>query len=189
MTVVSILAIRRTMSSTTGEAIDALAVVVVAVACDEHLRLDLAKRSTTPLTPKSGEHDDQMAPILVAASMPMIASGQFGRIRSDAIARHDCRHGAARPRTPQPRDAARPSSVHGACHPRRRIRARRDHPCGATGAPQSSAGCPRYQPASMMLSGRASTSLPRVLNCTSARSQTASQNAGKSLMDHWYSSS
>ena len=36
------------------------------------------KRSSTPRSPKSGEQDDQIAPIEVAASIAAIASGMFG---------------------------------------------------------------------------------------------------------------
>ncbi len=36
------------------------------------------KRSSTPCTPKSGEHDDQMAPRDVAPSIAMIVSGMLG---------------------------------------------------------------------------------------------------------------
>jgi hypothetical protein len=37
-----------------------------------------ANRSMTLRAPKSGEHDDQMAPMLAVASRPMTASGTFG---------------------------------------------------------------------------------------------------------------
>ena len=37
-----------------------------------------AKRSTTLRAPKSGEHDDQIAPIDAHASRPATASGMFG---------------------------------------------------------------------------------------------------------------
>ena len=37
-----------------------------------------ANRSMTLEAPKSGEHEDQMAPMLAAASRPMIACGPFG---------------------------------------------------------------------------------------------------------------
>ena len=37
------------------------------------------KRSITPCTPKSGEHEDQIAPRLVAASIATTAAGMFGR--------------------------------------------------------------------------------------------------------------
>ena len=36
------------------------------------------KRSSTPCTPKSGEHDDQIAPMLVAASIAITVPGMFG---------------------------------------------------------------------------------------------------------------
>ena len=36
------------------------------------------KRSRTPLMPKSGEQEDQTAPMLVAASMAMMLSGILG---------------------------------------------------------------------------------------------------------------
>ena len=36
------------------------------------------KRSTTPLMPKSGEHEDQIAPRLAVASMATTVSGTFG---------------------------------------------------------------------------------------------------------------
>ena len=38
-----------------------------------------ANRSMTLVAPKSGEHDDQTAPRLAAASMAISASGTFGR--------------------------------------------------------------------------------------------------------------
>ena len=38
-----------------------------------------ANRSMTLCAPKSGEHDDQIAPMLAVASSPMIASGTLGR--------------------------------------------------------------------------------------------------------------
>ena len=38
------------------------------------------KRSSTPCSPKSGEQDDQTAPIEAAASMPATVSGMFGII-------------------------------------------------------------------------------------------------------------
>ena len=37
-----------------------------------------AKRSTTERAPKSGEHDDQVAPIDAHAAKAAIASGMFG---------------------------------------------------------------------------------------------------------------
>ena len=37
-----------------------------------------ANRSITLRAPKSGEHDDQIAPMLAVASRPMTASGTFG---------------------------------------------------------------------------------------------------------------
>jgi hypothetical protein len=36
------------------------------------------KRSTTPLMPKSGEHEDQIAPRLVVASIATTVSGMLG---------------------------------------------------------------------------------------------------------------
>ena len=36
------------------------------------------KRSSTPLMPKSGEQEDQVAPMLAAASMAIMDSGMFG---------------------------------------------------------------------------------------------------------------
>jgi hypothetical protein len=37
------------------------------------------KRSSTPEMPKSGEQEDQTAPRLAVASMPITASGALGR--------------------------------------------------------------------------------------------------------------
>ncbi len=59
------------------------------------------KRSSTPLMPKSGEQEDQTAPMLVAASMPMTASGRLGMnpaTRSPAVT-PDLRRASAMPAT------------------------------------------------------------------------------------------
>ena len=60
------------------EAVDVLPGVAIAVGAEQNARLNLPNRSSTPLTPKSGEHDDQIAPRLVAASIAITVSGMFG---------------------------------------------------------------------------------------------------------------
>jgi hypothetical protein len=61
-----------------SERIELPPAVGVTVGGEQHLRLNAGKRSSTPFTPKSGEQDDQMAPILVAASMAIMVSGMLG---------------------------------------------------------------------------------------------------------------
>ena len=62
-----------------AERIERLAGVEVSVCGDEHLRRDLAEAIEHAAMPKSGEHDDQMAPRLAVASIAMMASGRLGR--------------------------------------------------------------------------------------------------------------
>ena len=64
-----------------GRAIDALAGVLIAVGARATRGSICPNRSSTPLTPKSGEHDDQIAPIDVAASIAITVSAMLGRIR------------------------------------------------------------------------------------------------------------
>ena len=61
------------------------------------------KRSSTPCTPKSGEHDDQMAPMLAAASIADHRLRHVRQVAGDAVAR------PARPRRAAPAPGATPA--------------------------------------------------------------------------------
>ena len=83
------------------EAVDVLAGVAIRRSGDEDLRAIWPNRSSTPLTPKSGEQLDQIAPRLVAASIATTASGMLGRkpaTRSPRVTPSD-RKAAASPAT------------------------------------------------------------------------------------------
>ena len=76
----SISGIRSRTSADPLERVNLLSGIAVAVGAEEHPR-DESGRSgrATPLAPKSGEQDDQIAPRLVVASMAMMVSGRLGR--------------------------------------------------------------------------------------------------------------
>jgi hypothetical protein len=65
--------------ATTSRRSKSTSVVAVAVDAEEHLGLDLAKRSTTERAPKSGEQLDQIAPIDAVARNAITASAMLGR--------------------------------------------------------------------------------------------------------------
>ncbi len=55
-------------------------IVPIGIAGNEEARPALARWSSTPCSPKSGKHDDLMAPIECAAGMQPMASAMFGII-------------------------------------------------------------------------------------------------------------
>ena len=56
-----------------------LAIIEIPIRCEQHLGRDLTEPVQIPLIPKSGEQEDQIAPILVVANIAIMASGILGR--------------------------------------------------------------------------------------------------------------
>ncbi len=113
-----------------------LAVVPVAVDDEQHRGSIWPKRSSTPCTPKSGEHDDHTAPRLVAPSIATIVSGMLGRYAAT-------RSPAATPGCLQRRGHARPvAAIRSACDTRR---ASLSSPRKTSASPASSAAAARQQ--------------------------------------------
>ena len=98
------------------------------------------KRSTTPCTPKSGEHEHHVAPRLALASIAITVSGMLGRI---AATRSPAPHTAD---TKRPGDAGSPGrragdgTIGGGPGPRSRRQSHRRHRDGAGDSPQNSGG-------------------------------------------------
>jgi hypothetical protein len=61
------------------ERVERLAVVVVTIRREQTRGATWPKRSSTPLMPKSGEHEVHTAPRLVVASIAITDSGRFGK--------------------------------------------------------------------------------------------------------------
>ena len=96
----------RAISCEAHEAVVRLAAVDVAVGGDEDLGSIWPKRSSTPWTPKSGEHEDQTAPMAAAPSAATIALRQVRQKAGDAIAGPDARVQQRRRRTTRRRHAS-----------------------------------------------------------------------------------
>jgi hypothetical protein len=67
---------RRDLANTI-ETVDLAARVQIALGAEQDARLDLPEPVKHAAAPKSGEHDDQMAPIDVRANMAITVSGMF----------------------------------------------------------------------------------------------------------------